>query len=328
MVSKSVRPLAWFLALAIAAAILAQTPFLGRVALADDDDDDEDRIRASSPLPNGVAAGEVTENSVVLWARSDLPGLLIFNVAEELEFEDDDDTITAIVAVSDTLIPGKVEITGLEADEEYYYRAQGPGGAASIGRFRTLSESDEDDGVRFGVSGDHRAELGPFVAVRNVVERDLDFFGNLGDTIYADVPSPDLPVLQANTVPEFRIKHQEVYAERLGLNVLADIRSNTVWRPTIDDHEVTDDFSGGAHPSTDTRFAFTTESFINETPLYSNGLQAFQEFNPNQNEHYGATGDPRTAGKRKLYRTWRSGETAAFFSTPGLSGTMPCRPPA
>ncbi len=182
MVSKSITPLAWLLALAIAAALLAQTPFLGRVALADDDDDDRDRTRASVPLPNGVAAGDVTENSGVLWARSDLPGLLIFNVAEELEFEDDDDTITAIVAVFDALIPGKVEITGLEADEEYYYRAQGPGGAASICRFRTLPESDEDDSVRFGVSGDHRGELGPFVAVRNVVERDLDFFGNLGDT--------------------------------------------------------------------------------------------------------------------------------------------------
>jgi len=47
--------------------------------------------------------------------------------------------------------------------------------------------------------------------------------------------------------------------------------------------------------------------------LYGNALQAFLEYNPLRNEFYGATGDPRTANKRKLYRFNTSGSDAAVF---------------
>ncbi|HUX76732.1 MAG TPA: alkaline phosphatase D family protein, partial [Anaerolineae bacterium] len=56
-----------------------------------------------------------------------------------------------------------------------------------------------------------------------------------------------------------------------------------------------------------------TGAFINETELYGNALRAFQEYNPLQDEFYGATGDGRTAGKRKLYRLNRHGRDAAVF---------------
>ena len=53
--------------------------------------------------------------------------------------------------------------------------------------------------------------------------RDLDFFVALGDTVYADIPSIDFPYEQAYTLSDFRIKHNEVYRERFGINSLAAV---------------------------------------------------------------------------------------------------------
>jgi len=132
-------------------------------------------------------------------------------------------------------------------------------------------------GLRFGVSGDSRGELGPFPSIRNVQDRGLDFFVMLGDSIYADVASDAVPHV-AQTLQEFQAKHEEVLSNTLGLNAFGDARATTALFAVIDDHEVRNDFAGGAHPSSDTRFAFTTEQFINETPLFQAGLAAFHQY--------------------------------------------------
>ncbi len=134
---------------------------------------------------------------------------------------------------------------------------------------------------------------------------------NLGDTIYTDFPSPAVSQPQAETLEDFRIKHQEVLSSQSGLNSFAKLPASTAWFTIIDDHEVTNDFAGGAHP--DTRFEWNGENYINETRLYNLGLQAFQEYSPLQEELYGNTDDPRTTGKIKLYRTRTFDSNAALF---------------
>jgi phosphodiesterase/alkaline phosphatase D-like protein len=52
---------------------------------------------------------------------------------------------------------------------------------------------------------------------------------------------------------------------------------------------------------------------VNDSPLYENGLQAFQEYNPLRDRFYGETGDARTAGERQLYRYNTFGSDAATF---------------
>ena len=66
--------------------------------------------------------------------------------------------------------------------------------------------------------------LAPFPAIVNADERGLDFFVKHGDTIYADIPSPAGPELQAETLTEFRAKHAEVYGTTLGMNSWADLQ--------------------------------------------------------------------------------------------------------
>ncbi|WP_218082919.1 alkaline phosphatase D family protein [Anthocerotibacter panamensis] len=269
--------------------------------------------RANTPLPatlpNGVAAGDVTQTSAVLWTRSTIAGNVTFEYGTDPSF-----TVAQRLTKRNTIPskPFKLPVQGLTPDNTYFYRVTNTAGDQATGTFRTPAASGFQ-GMRFGISGDWRGELSPYPAIRNVPGRDLDFFVEFGDTIYADFPSPAVPLAQTSTISQFRAKHNEVYSARFGLNTWADLRATTAIFSVIDDHEVTDNFAGGAPPASDTRFAGQAGNFINETTLYNNGLQVFQEFNPIRNEYYGETGDPRTANKRKLYRFRTFGQDAAMF---------------
>lgn len=264
-------------------------------------------------LPNGVAAGDVTQTSAVLWAHSTAPGTIVFEYNQDMLDGSFRELGSVEAEVTDPTVPVKVVIEGLEPGGHYFYNVTDAAGGEASGHFRTPAAVGTRQGLRFGVSGDWRGELSPYPAISNAAGRDLDFFVAHGDTIYADFPSPDLPGPQALTLEEYRIKHNEVYGTRDGMNTFAALRESTALFATIDDHEVTNDFAGGAPPSSDIRFEDDPSSLINETVLYNNGLQVFQEYNPLRDEFYGETGDPRTAGKRKLYRYVTFGSDAAIF---------------
>ncbi|HEX2905523.1 MAG TPA: alkaline phosphatase D family protein [Phototrophicaceae bacterium] len=260
-------------------------------------------------LPNGVAAGDVTQTTAVLWAHSTAAGTVKF----EYTNEDGSATGAMAVEVTDPLLPVKVNLSDLLPATVYTYTATDAAGTSASGTFRTPAAVGEKVGLRVGVSGDWRGELAPYPAIANVAERDLDFFIEHGDTIYADYPSPDVPLGQATTLEEYRRKHNEGYSVRNGLNTWAALRASTAVLATIDDHEVTNDFAGGAAPATDPRFAASPAEFINDTELYETGLQVFQEYNPLRDEFYGDTGDARTTDERKLYRYQTYGGDAAVF---------------
>lgn len=262
-------------------------------------------------LPNGVAAGDATATSVVLWTHSTELGGVVFEMATDAEFTDVVGSWTA--EVTETQQPVKVLVEDLMPATVYYYRATDAAGNSTSGHFRTPAEVGTTQGLRFGVTGDWRGELSPYPAILNVPERDLDFFMLHGDTIYSDYPSPAVPLAQAVTLEDYRNKHNEAYGTRYDLNSWAQIRSSIVIYATIDDHEVTNDFAGGASPDYDPRFADYEGEFVNETDLYRNGLQAFVEYNPIADEYYEDTGDVRTENKPKLYRYRTFGSDAAIF---------------
>ncbi len=265
----------------------------------------------ATSLPNGVAAGDVTQTSVVLWTHSTELGPVSFEWGTDSTFGTR--IGQAQVDVADPLLPVKLLVETLQPGTRYYYRATDSAGSTAAGTFRTPAEVGTHNELRFGVSGDARGELSPFPSLANAAGRDLDFFIDHGDTIYADYPSPDLPAQQARSLQDYRTKQNEVYSTRYGLDTLAALRKSTAIYATIDDHEVMNDFAGGSAPDQDFRFTGYQGAFINETELYTNGLQAFQDYNPLRDEFYGDTGDARTANKRELYRYNTFGSDAAIF---------------
>ncbi len=273
-----------------------------------------------------VASGDVTISSAVLWVRADVAGSVTVQIDTDAAFPNPQ---ALLGVIANPLAPMKVKASGLLPGTRYFYRAKDSQGTLSLsGTFRTPSAPSEFAGFRMGVSGDWRGELSPYPSVKNAPARNLDLFVALGDTIYADVSSPAVPKPQCETITDFRLKHKEVYSERFGLNTLSDLRRSAPILAQIDDHEVTNDFAGGAPPASDPRFAGQPGSYINETPLFQTALQAFHEYNPIEGEFYGATGDPRTAGKIKLYRQRFYGRDAAVFSLDARSFRDTELPPA
>lgn len=258
-----------------------------------------------------VSAGDATPTSAVLWARASVPGPLVFEWTSDPQWRTT--TASSTVQVDYVLVPVTVDVTDLVPGMRYYYRATDAAGRSAAGTFRTPALPGRFRGLRFGVSGDWRGDLAPFPAVRNVPERDLDFFVALGDTIYADYESHAVPgVQQVQLLWQFYLKHAEIYTPRFGMNTLADLRAATAIYAVIDDHEITNDFAGGAMPWTDPRFGWFGR-YIHDTPLFKTGLRAFQEYHPVRKELYGDTGDARTARKPKLYRYRTFGQDAAVI---------------
>ena len=264
-------------------------------------------LLADEALPR-LAVGDVIDGTAVILARpTNGTNALVVEVATDADFGDI--VFSASASPANALVPLKFELSGLEIGRRYFMRATEGAKVHRTGSFTAGATSvgapTTKRGTRFGVTGDWRGDVGIFNAIANADERSLDFFVKLGDTIYADVPSPAVPGGPAATLDEFRAKHVENYAPQYGIDPWGDLAASTATFSMIDDHEVTNDFDGGAFSIAD--------GWYNQGSLYTNGLQAFVEHNAIRNLSWSASGDARTDGRPMLYRSWQSGADAAFF---------------
>jgi len=274
-----------------------------------------------SSLPNGVASGDVMQTSAVLWARSTALGEVKFEYSTFEDFRTIDGNETVLVL--DINEPVKLEISGLIPSTQYYYRVTDSQNITAIGNFRTPWDIGISAGLRFGASGDWQ-QAPPFPSLKNVPERNLDFFIKLGDSIYADSETPALPgVVQARTLEDFLMKHSENLSSRFGFNYMAVLNSSTPILATIDDHEIVDNFAGGAvpsqspdapnvHPSEPPLFTDAVD-FVNETQVYQDAMRAFQAYHPIREELWDTPDDVLTHGKPKFYRKVTYGSDASVI---------------
>ncbi|OCR00098.1 hypothetical protein BCD67_20670 [Oscillatoriales cyanobacterium USR001] len=270
------------------------------------------KAKTTPTLINGIAAGDVTQNSAILWTRSTVPGSIALEYSPDSNFNNSQKT--SFKPVTDTSVPAKLELTNLAPNTTYFYRVTDSSGNSLTGKFDTPATLGTRQGLRFGVSSCSRGELSPFPSLSNASDRNLDFFVRHGDTIYADYPSPAVPSNQAQTLDEFRRKHSEPLSARFGIDPMADLRASTATIAATDDHEVADDYSGGAPANSDPDLRFGTSSTrINNLPIFNNAMQAFTEYNPIREATYGQVGDDRVNGKRKLYSNVNYGSDAAVI---------------
>jgi 3-phytase/alkaline phosphatase D len=275
---------------------------------------------AQEALPRVGIGDAIGGNAVVLVRPAAGTGGVTVEVARDAAFIDIVSTQT--LSITDPLLPGKAFLSGLELGARYFVRvtdgkltrtATFLAGAAAIGT------NAAPTGLRFGVTGDWRGDVGIYNAILNADERELDFFVKLGDTVYADVASPAVPAPQATTLAEYRAKHVENYQPTHGIDPWGELAASTQTFSMIDDHEVTNDFDGGAFsPST---------GWYNQGSLYVNGLQAFVEHNPMFATSWPALGDPRVDGRPNLYRAFQWGRDAAVFMVDARSFRDASLPP-
>jgi phosphodiesterase/alkaline phosphatase D-like protein len=237
---------------------------------------------SEAAFPHGVASGDVTDTSVILWTRAEAEGEVTADVALDGQFEQvvASEKVQA-EAESDFVV--KAAIEGLQPDESYFYRFLAPGGSASVtGTFRTAPAEDVARDVVFAYSGDSADYLQPFTLLTTVRQDDPDFFIYLGDTVIADPEVEGVPI--ATTLPEYRQLYRNNRQDEHLAGLLAATSTYAIW----DDHEVVNDF----------------DSETVDPDMLAAGLQAFFEYMPIRQ----SPDDPN-----RMYRSFRWGKDVELF---------------
>jgi phosphodiesterase/alkaline phosphatase D-like protein len=258
----------------------------------------------------GVASGDVSAGSAILWARANKAGTALLQVQPNGQFGGCDlagapKKMTA-KAEKGTDFTVQAKVTGLKPGRTYKYRWCMSGGRHSaVGRFDTAPASNQTKTIRFSVTGDQDASPLPgtktpywnnFGIWRRIRNEGNDFNVMMGDTIYSDSEVPGVGGVAgtAVTVPQKFAK----YRLNLGQKPWANARGATSYYAHWDDHEFINDFarSENVFPEEGGNVEYNGEQ------LYKNGVKAFRAYNP------------ITYSKQNgIYRTFRWGKNLQIF---------------
>ena len=217
-------------------------------------------------IANGVASGDVSAGSAVVWARADRPARMQVECSTLESFK------TIIRVASSEALPerdftSKVLLEGLPPGQDIFYRVRfedialsGISGETQVGHFRTAPL--EQGSISFVWSGDTAgqgwgidASRGGMRTYKTMLENRPDFFIHSGDHIYADCPIPaELKLPNGETWRNIVTEEKSIVAHGLAqfrgnykYNLLDDnLRAFNAQVPMLaqwDDHEVTNDWS-------------------------------------------------------------------------------------
>lgn len=195
-----------------------------------------------SPFEWGVASGDPTSDSVLLWTAIDhAPGSLRWVVASDPDFAD---VVTSGEVATDASTPTlNVRVSGLSPGTRYHYRF-GVGNDderiwSNVGTTSTVSTSDvtSTERLRVGLASCARLPTAPFDPYRHLADRNLDLVVHLGDYIYED-PNP-------GHIPAGRCLFADQYVDRYRQyrrdEALQACHASAPWVSVWDDHDVADD---------------------------------------------------------------------------------------
>jgi alkaline phosphatase D len=249
---------------------------------------------------DGVASGDVTATSAILWTRVDRDTSVKVEVWNNPQLKGKkafQKAFSHVSAAHDFTV--KVDATGLSPDTAYSYRFKHDDTDGSsfseVGAFRTAPSAGTASDLRFTYTGDADGTRRPGGAPAFNEFEVLDaarleegaFWVFDGDTIYADssfrVGGP------AVTLPQYHAAHRE----NRGYANLRELLASTSVYATMDDHEVVNDYDANVDPA---RYAAGRQAFLDYYPVRETGLPH----------------DPTCAGD-PLYRRFRWGSEVEVF---------------
>jgi len=216
----------------------------------------------------GVASGEVTHQSAVLWTRASQATAIKVEVFDNDELEPPKVFQQTVRTTPGSDLTAKVIATGLDPETRYWYQWRRGNQRSRVGTFRTAPDPSEVEDVRFTFSGDSDGSLlngAPFFNHFEVLDavraEESDFFVYLGDLIYSDSFVRTLAGMgPAVSLDEYRATWRLNRGFATLRNLLAALPIFTIW----DDHEVLNDYDGQTVDPT----------------RYANGRQAYFEYLP------------------------------------------------
>ena len=242
---------------------------------------------ASPGFRYGVAAGEITSRSAVLWTRAPRAGRVEVIVSATRSLAGGRTVSGTARAATDLTLSLGVE--GLRSGTRYYYAFRQGSSMSRPGTFETAPLPSRNATIRFAVSGDADATPGSngkpavnrFQVYAAMANEANDFNINLGDTIYSDSEVGGAPI--ARTVAAKRDK----YKLGLRLPALEWLRRSAGLYSHWDDHEFVNDFSRAE----------------NGAAIYTAGVKAFTDYAP----------VAKPSASTGLYRSFRWGKNVEMF---------------
>ncbi len=202
-----------------------------------------------SPLfAHGVASGDPTASSIVLWtgvptdASSDVeytvgldPAFTTVVASGTIGPETDAGSVTRHDAAVRTV---SIRVAGLAEGTVHHYRFRVEEEVSPVGRFATLPSPDaEPDHVRVGLASCARLASAGFEPYADLARSGPDLVVHLGDYIYEDASVPHDPPTECRTDGDYRRRHAQYRREA----ALQELHRRAPWVAVWDDHDVADD---------------------------------------------------------------------------------------
>ncbi len=183
---------------------------------------------------SGVASGDPTTTSLVLWARIDgAPTAATWTLTDA----------DAVIAATGTVDPDewgvlRAEVDGLRPGTRYRYRFSAGHDESPVGHTRTLAAQPTK--LRLGIACCARWPSGEFTGYRSLADADVDLVVHLGDYIYEDGDGGDRgahdPPHECRTPDDYDRRYAQ-YRTDADLQAL---HAAAPWVATPDDHEIDD----------------------------------------------------------------------------------------
>jgi alkaline phosphatase D len=257
--------------------------------------------RARPGIPYGVATGDVTKGSAVIWSRSDRPARMILEYSFDESFRKAK-RIVGPAALDTSDYTARMNLKGLPDGRQVFYRVSFQDlndinvfSEPVNGSFRTVPKAGKD--ITFAWGGDTAGqgwginpEFGGMKIYETMRQLKPDFFIHSGDNIYADgpiLPEVTLPdgTIWQNITTEEKSKVAETLKEFRG-NYIYNLMDENLRRfnaevPQMvqwDDHEVTNNWWPNetlTDVGSDARYTVKSVAL-----LAARGRQAFLEYQP------------------------------------------------
>jgi alkaline phosphatase D len=211
---------------------------------------------ASLPFSLGIASGDPSHQSVVLWTRlanDPLNGGAMAPVPIEVKWRLATDARMhhvvrrgTVMALPQDAHSVHVEVKGLDPDRWYWYQFESGSEFSSIGRTRTFpAPGSQPRLLRFAFVSCQHFEAGYFNAWQRLAEEDIDFVVHLGDYIYEEETHSisvrqHTPASEITTLDDFRNRHAQYKSDEHLQTAHALFPFIVSW----DDHEVEDNYAG------------------------------------------------------------------------------------
>ena len=257
-------------------------------------------------FPHGVASGDMTNESAVLWTRASRTSTLVPELSTTPGFEWPR-TLAPVTAAASGDFTAKTLAFGLEPGTRYYYRFRSGRSVSPVGTFRTAYAPAQPAVVRMAFTGDADWRFKPYPILSSLARENLDYFVFLGDLVYEwnDADLTDV----ADDLEGYRMKYRENREPRPGSPSQAvpmlDLYAAFGQYSVFDNHETGHSLDPGAPPYT-TGGAPFGGGFVNQTPGHRERMRAYREYQPVREEVHDGS-DARTNDTHRFYRAYSWG---------------------